>query len=88
MKIGDLGLGRVVSEDTVNCFTKVGTPLYMAPEIIKGEGYNFSCDVWSLGCIVYEMIELNSPFWVQGEKVALTELFDKITTRKLHPFKN
>jgi serine/threonine protein kinase len=62
LKIGDLGLGREISETTDNCFTRVGTPLYMAPEIIKGEGYMYSCDVWSLGCVAYELVELTSPF--------------------------
>jgi len=36
-------------------------------------------DVWSLGCIVYELCELKSPFKSEGEKMSLMDLFTKIT---------
>jgi serine/threonine-protein kinase ULK/ATG1 len=39
-----------------------GTPLYMAPEIIKGQKYNSKVDVWSLGAVFYEMVTGFSPF--------------------------
>lgn len=41
VKVGDLGLGRYLSEDTVQAHSKVGTPLYMAPEVLKGTGYDW-----------------------------------------------
>ena len=34
--------------------TRVGTPYYMPPEVIKEQAYNTVCDVWSLGCVIYE----------------------------------
>ena len=37
VKVGDLGLGRFLSEETLELFTKVGTPLYMSPEILCGK---------------------------------------------------
>ena len=55
----------------MEAFTTVGTPLYMSPELLKGEGYDTRADVWSLGCISYELCELKSPFRAEGEKIGL-----------------
>lgn len=79
LKIGDLGLGRLFSSGTMEAYTKVGTPLYMSPELLKGEGYDTRADVWSLGCIIYEIAELKSPFRKEGEKIGLMDLFKRIT---------
>ena len=59
--MADFGLAAVVNSDSLAC-SKVGTPLYMAPEQIAGAGYTEKSDVWSLGCIVYEMAALRPPF--------------------------
>ena len=52
IKVGDLGLGRALSDHTPEAFSKVGTPLYMSPEALKGEGYDMKSDIWSLGCVL------------------------------------
>eukprot|EP00392_Amoebophrya_sp_AT5.2_P016729 g17025.t1 len=43
-------------------YSKVGTPLYMAPEILAGRGYDVKCDLWSCGCVIYELVKLRHPF--------------------------
>ncbi|CAD7939130.1 unnamed protein product [Amoebophrya sp. A120] len=48
--------------DQMQLFSKVGTPLYMAPEVLANKGYNSGCDVWSLGCVLYELLTLKQPF--------------------------
>ncbi|CAM9367234.1 unnamed protein product, partial [Heterosigma akashiwo] len=58
VKVGDLGLGRELSEDTLEARSKVGTPLYMSPEVLRGDGYDFKSDVWSVGCLLYELAKL------------------------------
>ena len=79
-KLGDLGLGRIMNTETIKTFSKVGTPLYMAPEVINNSnGYDFKCDNWSLGCVIYELITLRSPFQTT-EKLSLIELFKKINS--------
>ena len=85
LKIGDLGLGRVFGSGTLEAYSKVGTPLYMSPELIKDSGYNFNADVWSLGCICYEFCELNSPFRNKQEKMSLMDLFENITKCNYKP---
>ena len=40
LKLGDLGLGRFMSSQTFEAFSRVGTPLYMSPEVLKGNGYD------------------------------------------------
>ena len=53
---------------------RVGTVGYMAPEIIDNEKYTFSPDWFSLGCLVYEMIEGRAPFRARKEKVKREEV--------------
>ena len=60
-RISDLGLAIEIQEgDAVR--GRVGTVGYMAPEIIDNEKYTFSPDWFSLGCLIYEMIEGRAPF--------------------------
>eukprot|EP00961_Rhodomonas_salina_P108762 1464077-Rhodomonas_salina.6 len=61
VKIADFGLAAVVNSNSL-ASSKVGTPLYMAPEQVRGAGYTAKSDVWSLGCIIYEMAALKPPF--------------------------
>jgi serine/threonine protein kinase len=42
--------------------TQIGTPYYMSPEIWGRRPYNYATDVWSLGCLIYELCALRPPF--------------------------
>ena len=42
--------------------TRWGTPSYMAPEILHGQPYNHRADIWSMGCIFYELCTLTRAF--------------------------
>ena len=59
LKLLDFGTAKVIKNRT---FTVVGTPQYMAPEIILGKGYSFAADLWSLGIILFEFICGAVPF--------------------------
>ena len=61
VKLGDFGLSRVMGIES--CATSnVGTPYYMSPEQINESKYNEKSDIWSAGCILYEMAALHPPF--------------------------
>mmetsp|Transcript_17930 Transcript_17930/g.52414 ORF Transcript_17930/g.52414 Transcript_17930/m.52414 type:complete len:888 (-) Transcript_17930:118-2781(-) len=76
LKLGDLGLGRYLDLQSILAFSQVGTPLYMSPEVLRGEGHHFASDMWSLGCLLYELAELRSPFQEKG--LTMDRLFLKI----------
>ena len=58
IKIGDFGISKKLN--TNNNYTKsIGKIDYMAPEIINGPVYNYKVDIYSLGCIIYELFNLN-----------------------------
>jgi serine/threonine protein kinase len=69
----------------MEAFSRVGTPLYMSPEVLQGSGYDFKCDVWSLGCISYELCALISPFKDESKKMSLYDLFQKIIHADYRP---
>ncbi|CAG9320770.1 unnamed protein product [Blepharisma stoltei] len=85
LKLGDLGLGRYLSSQTIEAFSRVGTPLYMSPEVLKGNGYDWKSDVWSLGCVVYELACLRSPFKQEDQKMSLYDLFNTINKGEFPP---
>ena len=63
IKLTDFGLSKTIELNMDNkAYTICGTLQYLAPEIIKGEGYNESVDWWSLGIIMFEMLTGRLPF--------------------------
>ena len=85
LKLGDLGLGRAMSSQTYEAYSRVGTPLYMSPEVLEGSGYDTKSDVWSLGCIAYELCCLKSPFKSDKKDMSLYDLFQSIKEGKYGP---
>jgi NIMA (never in mitosis gene a)-related kinase len=62
VKIGDFGIARVL-QHTYDCVqTAIGTPYYLSPEICQEKPYNQKSDIWSMGCILYEMLTLKHAF--------------------------
>lgn len=71
-KIGDLGVAKVLKSAFTQ--TVIGTPFYISPEIWRKQPYNSKSDMWSLGCVLYEMCMLRHPFNASSPK----ELSQKI----------
>ena len=60
-KLGDMNVSKVSNAQGLN-YTQTGTPYYASPEVWKDEPYDNKSDVWSLGCVIYEMAALRPPF--------------------------
>jgi NIMA (never in mitosis gene a)-related kinase len=59
IKIGDFGVSRTVFDKT---YTSCGTFEYMSPEMRSQQGHTYNTDIWSAGCILYELITLKRYF--------------------------
>jgi NIMA (never in mitosis gene a)-related kinase len=66
IKIGDLGVAKVTKGGMA--YTQIGTPYYMSPEIWRRRPYNKKSDIWSLGCLLYELATLKHPFEARDER--------------------
>lgn len=61
IKLGDFGISKLL-EATGRAHTMVGTPYYLSPEIVSGQGYGAAADAWALGVCLFELAALQRPF--------------------------
>ena len=61
-KLGDFGVSKILSPDLEFASTAIGTPTNLCPEIANGQKYDFKSDIWSLGCVIYEICSLKPAF--------------------------
>ena len=71
-KLGDLNVSKVTRKGLG--YTQTGTPYYASPEVWKNQHYDNKSDIWSLGCVIYEMAKLIPPFQAKN----MDELYKKI----------
>ena len=79
VKLGDMNVSKVAENDLTR--TQIGTPSYLAPEIWENKQYDSRCDIYSLGCCMYEMAALRLPF----EAKSMEELKQKIRNGIISP---
>lgn len=78
----DFGLSKDIDSNN-KCTSIIGTPEYMAPEVLKGESYAYAVDWWSLGCVIFDMMSGKPPFTGSSHK----NIQDKILKNKVNvPF--
>ena len=76
IKLGDMNVSKIVKMGM--CNTQTGTPYYASPEVWADKPYDYKSDVWSVGCILYELCALRPPFRGQN----LDQLFKNVTKGK------
>ncbi len=82
VKVADFGFAKVISETEKtrkNYHTILGTPIYMSPQILMEERYTAKCDVWSTGCLFYELLFGRTP-WIA---MSVPSLVNNIRTKPL-----
>ncbi|XP_034986179.1 serine/threonine-protein kinase Nek11 isoform X3 [Zootoca vivipara] len=95
LKIGDFGVSRLLMGSCDLATTFTGTPFYMSPEALQHQGYDTKSDIWSLGCILYEMCCLDHAFTghnflsivlkiVEGEAPSLPAIYPSELDTLLH----
>jgi NIMA (never in mitosis gene a)-related kinase len=63
VKIGDMNVSKVAKKGLL--YTQTGTPYYASPEVWKDKPYDSKSDIWSCGCVIYELATLKPPFRAQ-----------------------
>ena len=75
-KLGDMNVSKVIKEKVLR--TQTGTPYYASPEVWNDNPYSYKSDLWSIGCVIYELCALRPPF--QGKD--LDELYENVCKGK------
>ncbi|KAJ4458881.1 putative Serine/threonine-protein kinase Nek2 [Paratrimastix pyriformis] len=74
-KLGDFGLARILHDNSM-AFTFCGSPYYMSPEQTSDAPYNEKTDIWSLGCVIYELAALRPPFQATTQQALARKIRD------------
>ena len=67
IKIGDLGVAKILNNSGSFAKTLIGTPYYLSPELCEEKPYNNKSDIWALGCIIYELCTFQHPFSAKSQ---------------------
>jgi NIMA (never in mitosis gene a)-related kinase len=74
VKLGDLGVAKMLNQTANFAHTIVGTPYYLSPELCEEKPYNHKSDIWSLGCVLYEMCTLRHPFEANNQGALILKI--------------
>ena len=83
VKLADFNVSKVVNNQGM-LKTQTGTPYYASPEVWMDKPYDFKSDIWSLGCVLYEMATLRPPFRAPN----MRGLYKKVISAQYPPLPN
>ena len=75
-KLGDFGVSKILNSTLECARTAIGTPYYLSPELCNNSGYNNKSDIWSLGCILYEICTLQHTFEAANMKMLIVKILE------------
>ena len=76
VRIGDLGVAKVLAETGKFAHTMIGTPYYLSPEMCEEKPYNAKSDMWALGCVLYEMCTKRHPFEANNQAALILKIIN------------
>jgi NIMA (never in mitosis gene a)-related kinase len=76
VKLCDFGVSCKIDDKLGRAYSLVGTPYYLSPEIVNNKPYDTKVDVWSLGCVLYELIHLTPAFGYKGLGLVVNNIHD------------
>lgn len=71
-KVADMNVSKIAKNQYL--YTQTGTPYYASPEVWRDEPYDKKSDIWSLGCVFYELCSLQPPFTARD----MEDLYKKV----------
>eukprot|EP00924_Labyrinthula_sp_SR-Ha-C_P012695 augustus_masked-scaffold_67-processed-gene-0.20-mRNA-1 protein AED:0.07 eAED:0.07 QI:0/-1/0/1/-1/1/1/0/449 len=77
VKLADFGFAVSLTQEKPRTKSTVGTPFWMAPEVIQGVEYDERCDIWSLGITALELVNHNPPHMDKSQVEALVDILTK-----------
>lgn len=81
LKLIDMGTAKILQKTGQRTFTIIGTPHYMAPEVMRGKGYSYHVDLWSIGICLYEFLCGAVPYAENAEDPY--EIYEEIMNKPL-----
>jgi len=79
--LGDLGVAKVLLSSAEHAQTVIGSPAYMAPEVVDAKPYGASSDIWAFGVVLFQMMSTRRPF----EAASAPALYAKILQSRPPP---
>jgi len=74
IRIGDLGVAKILADSVNFAHTMVGTPYYLSPEMCEEKPYNEKSDIWALGCVLYELCVQKHPFQAHSQGTLILKI--------------
>lgn len=91
IKLGDFGIAKLLNHTRDKLNTMVGTPYYLAPELIENKPYSFKSDIWSLGIVLFEVslisyVDVLQDLTISGRLITIVSTKNSKRSVPTHPY--